>query len=180
MEPHSHCHVCGEQYSDTSSWPRQCDSCGRFAWRNPKPVAVALVPIGDDGILNEGIAIAHRVEKDKGKGWSLIGGFVDCEDDSFEAAARREFHEETGIMLEAGFHVIGSAISTNRDVMLTFCLYDDVLTKAEWAEARLCPENDDFGIFTRDADFELCFPTHQEYATKLLSGQFAHFDYVSL
>lgn len=64
------------------------------AYTNPKPVAVALVPVyTDDGPRL--LALRRAIEPNKGR-IALPGGFMEAGEDSSQAAAR-EVLEETGL-----------------------------------------------------------------------------------
>ncbi|MEU8352015.1 hypothetical protein AB0C60_21895, partial [Streptomyces sp. NPDC048845] len=39
----SHCAYCGAAFPEGAAWPRRCARCGNTSYRNPLPVAVALV-----------------------------------------------------------------------------------------------------------------------------------------
>lgn len=88
-DPHSHCHFCGAPYAEPA-WPRACGECGRATYRNPLPVAVALVPVGR-GLL----VIQRDIEPRRGE-LALPGGYIDHEEDWRHACAR-ELREETGL-----------------------------------------------------------------------------------
>ena len=66
----SHCSFCGAAYATDQAWPRVCAACGETTYRNPVPVAVAVLP----------------------------GGFVD-HGESWQRAVVREVGEETGIVV---------------------------------------------------------------------------------
>jgi ADP-ribose pyrophosphatase YjhB (NUDIX family) len=72
--------------------PREvCGECGRVAYRNPLPVAAAVV-------LNEQrevLLVRRRFEPHAGQ-WCLPTGFAEI-DETIEAATLRELSEETGI-----------------------------------------------------------------------------------
>jgi len=97
---HSHCSYCGAAYPLDSSWPRQCPGCGELTWRNPLPVAVALLPVLlDDGRC--GLVVVRR-GIDPGRGeLGLPGGYMEL-GESWREAAVRELWEETGISADAG------------------------------------------------------------------------------
>lgn len=69
-------------------WPKICMSCGHQEWGNPLPVALAILPIGDQVIL-----IRRNLSPGFGK-WGFPGGFVNHRETP-EMAAARETAEET-------------------------------------------------------------------------------------
>ncbi|GIF67108.1 NUDIX hydrolase [Asanoa ishikariensis] len=88
----SHCSFCGAAYAQDQPWPRVCAACGQTTYRNPVPVAVAVLPV-DDGVLVIRRAIPPRVGL-----LALPGGFVD-HGESWQRAVTRELFEETGIVV---------------------------------------------------------------------------------
>ncbi|MEU3227852.1 NUDIX domain-containing protein [Streptomyces sp. NPDC006976] len=94
---HSHCGGCGAPYTGLASpghWPRTCAACGDTAYRNPLPVAVALLPV-TDGNTTGLVVITRTIEPALG-GLALPGGFIDHTED-WKHAVVRELREETGI-----------------------------------------------------------------------------------
>src|SRR4051812_34328648 len=95
----SFCSYCGARYQPDATWPRVCAACGETTWRNPLPVAVALLPITmPEG--GPGLVVVRR-DIDPGRGeLSLPGGFMEV-GESWQEAAVRELREETGISADA-------------------------------------------------------------------------------
>lgn len=91
----AHCGWCGAAYAPGQPWPRVCAGCGQTTWRNPTPVAVALLPV-DDGLL----LIRRTIEPARGR-LALPGGYVDL-GESWQRACARELAEETGVTIDAG------------------------------------------------------------------------------
>ncbi|HSS01661.1 MAG TPA: NUDIX domain-containing protein [Kofleriaceae bacterium] len=89
---HSYCSYCGAPFAAEQAWPRVCAACGNITYRNPLPVAVAVVPV-DRGLLMIRRAIAPV------GALALPGGFIDL-GESWQAAMARELWEETGIVIE--------------------------------------------------------------------------------
>ena len=55
----SHCSYCGSRFPAELSWPRRCPACGNVSYRNPLPVSVVLLPVGDGLLLVFGCAPAQ-------------------------------------------------------------------------------------------------------------------------
>lgn len=70
-----------------------CPNCGTVVvrYRNPFPTVDIIIRIGDCIVLVE--------RRNPPYGWALPGGFVDY-GETLEAAATREAHEETGLVVE--------------------------------------------------------------------------------
>jgi ADP-ribose pyrophosphatase YjhB (NUDIX family) len=91
-DKHAHCGYCGAGF-EHATWPRACSACHQLTWRNPIPVAVIVVPVGD------GVLVVRRDIPPVGK-LALPGGFVD-HGESWQAAGAREVREEAGVEIDA-------------------------------------------------------------------------------
>ena len=87
------CSFCGTRFGGRS-YPRECGNCGQITYRNPLPVAVAIVPV-DGGV----IAIRRGIDPQKGQ-LALPGGYIEF-GESWQEAAARELLEETRIRVGA-------------------------------------------------------------------------------
>lgn len=89
----SHCGYCGAHFG-AAPWPRKCEACGNTTYRNPIPVVVVILPVGD-GI----IVIRRGIEPARGT-LTLPGGYMNI-GESWREAGARELLEETGIRVPA-------------------------------------------------------------------------------
>ncbi|MFG2103372.1 NUDIX domain-containing protein [Micromonospora echinaurantiaca] len=96
--PYSHCSYCGTAYPAEAGWPRICAVCGQTVWRNPLPVAVAVLPVRTAAGL--GVVVVRRdIEPARGL-LALPGGFVEYGEEWNDALVR-ELREETGLLADA-------------------------------------------------------------------------------
>ncbi|RKN47905.1 NUDIX domain-containing protein [Micromonospora endolithica] len=95
---YSHCSFCGAAYPAGAGWPRVCAACGQTVWRNPTPVAVAVLPVRTAAGL--GVVVVRRdIEPARGQ-LALPGGFVEYGEEWRDALVR-ELREETGLLADA-------------------------------------------------------------------------------
>ncbi len=97
-----HCSHCGAEHTQTE-YPLKCPACKQLTWVNPLPVAVLLQTVGghdEQGNARRGILIGRRAIAPHIGEWGLIGGYMECADESIIDAAVREFREETNIDLD--------------------------------------------------------------------------------
>jgi NADH pyrophosphatase NudC (nudix superfamily) len=96
-ERHKFCPVCGTECSLTQQYGMlrvTCASCGYIYYRNPSPAVSILVVDGSNFLLCK----RSRGTLEGGK-WSLVGGFMEFNED-FLTAGIREVKEETGLNVE--------------------------------------------------------------------------------
>jgi 8-oxo-dGTP diphosphatase len=118
---------------------RQCASCGRVHYADPK-VAVGVAVFRDDRLL----LVRRRMQPGRGL-WSLPGGFLDLGADPREAAAR-EAVEEASVQVRVG-DVLDVFANPPEEGGAVFVLY-----AAAWVAGEPVPgdDADDAGFFGRD------------------------------
>ncbi|MGW2594931.1 NUDIX domain-containing protein [Streptomyces sp. NPDC001515] len=166
---HSHCGSCGTPYTGLPSpgtWPRTCAACGTTAYRNPLPVAVALLPVtGPDGT---GLVVITRTVPPHIGGTALPGGFVDHGED-WKHAVVRELREETGIEAPAGEVRLADALSDTEGYLLLFGLLP---ARPLAALPPSAPTDETSGYAILRAPAPLAFPLHTEAADAWFTGRY--------
>ena len=153
--PHKHCHRCGTPY-EKLDWPRRCKVCRSEEYRRINPVAVLLQPVVNQyGLVS--MVVGRRGIKPFIGEWALIGGHVEFGED-MEAAALREFHEETGIAADQNIQFMHTR-GLSDGALLAFFTTNPLPIEA-LAGFKPCRECTD--VMAVAADHPLCFPTHQE------------------
>lgn len=93
MKDYTYCPRCGTKHSlvqhDVSH--HSCTECGQHLWDNPK-AAVAVVFLNEKGE----ILVAERAREPQKNKFDFPGGFIEYNEDPYEATAR-EVQEETGL-----------------------------------------------------------------------------------
>ncbi|MFD9411723.1 NUDIX domain-containing protein [Streptomyces sp. NPDC059989] len=161
----SHCSTCGALYS-TPTWPRTCPACGATAYRNPLPVAIALLPVEDAD--DTGLVVITRTIEPALGGVALPGGFIDFGEDWREAVVR-ELREETGITAPASEVTLADALSSPAGHLLLFGLLPPRPTATLPTPV---PTDETTGWHILRAPTELAFPLHTQAANAWFAGQY--------
>lgn len=163
----SHCSFCGTPFGADPGWPRRCPACGRYAYRNPLPVAVALLPVREAGTTGL-VVIRRTIEPSLGR-LALPGGFVDA-GESWQQAVVRELAEETGIAASVAEVTLADALT---DVVGGYLLLFGLLPVRD--AGTLPPsvptdETDGHELLREPAD--LGFPLHTVAARRWFEGDY--------
>ncbi|WP_434600299.1 NUDIX domain-containing protein [Streptomyces sp. A5-4] len=163
----SHCASCGAPYPPGVGWPRSCPACGTAAYRNPLPVAVALLPVRD--AQGTGLVVITRTIEPRIGGIALPGGFIDHGED-WRHAVVRELREETCIYADESQVRLADARSSPAGHLLLFGL----LPERALAELPLSvPTDETSGWHLLREPAELAFPLHTEAAQAWFAGDHA-------
>ncbi|MFJ3699168.1 NUDIX domain-containing protein [Streptomyces sp. NPDC090052] len=159
----SHCSSCGAPFAAAAGWPRTCPSCGTTAYRNPLPVAVALLPVRDG--QGTGLAVITRTNEPQAGGIALPGGFIDGVE-TWQHAVVRELREETGITARQQDVRLADARSSPDGHLLLFGLLPE---RAAAGLPLSEPTDETTGWHILRAPTDLCFPLQ----TAVVRGWFA-------
>jgi ADP-ribose pyrophosphatase YjhB (NUDIX family) len=111
----AHCTFCGARFTPGQAWPRHCGACGETSYLNPKPVAVAVQPVGG------GLLVMRRGIPPADGRLALPGGYVDI-GETWQAAAVRELFEETGLAADPTGVRLFDTVSAPDGTLLVFAL----------------------------------------------------------
>ena len=160
----SHCSFCGAPFPDASAgFPRTCANCASVTYRNPTPVAVALVPVGN-GLLVIRRSIPPRVGQ-----LALPGGFINF-GESWQSGAAREVLEETGLELDANAIREVRVLSAPDSTILIFGLASAQASNA-LEGLRLSDETSEITVISEPV--ELAFSLHTLVAREYFEGRYA-------
>lgn len=165
----SHCGSCGAPYTALASpdaWPRTCAVCGDTAYRNPLPVAVALLPV-TEGRTTGLVVITRTIEPALG-GLALPGGFIDHAED-WKHAVVRELREETGIETRPDDVRLADALSSPEGHLILFGLLPE---RPATALPPSAPTDETSGYTLLRAPAPLAFPLHTEAARSWFAGRY--------
>lgn len=170
-EPGSHCSACGAAYRPAGPWPRACGACGTKAYRNPLPVAVALLPVtgpagAPAGAATGLVTVTRTIEPMRGRE-ALPGGYVDGTED-WRHAVVRELREETGIEAAEADVRLADALSSPDGHLLLFGLLP-ARPAADLPPPRPTDETAGWGILTQPR--ELAFPLHTAVVRAWFAGR---------
>jgi ADP-ribose pyrophosphatase len=166
----SHCGSCGAPYPASVItavvWPRTCTVCGDTAYRNPLPVAVALLPVTGPG--GTGLVVITRTIPPQLGGLALPGGFIDRAED-WRHAVVRELREETGIGAADTDVRLADALSSPQGHLLLFGLLPErPLTSLPPS----VPTDETSGYEVLYAPADLAFPLHTVAARSWFAGRY--------
>lgn len=175
----SHCGSCGAPYTalpHPGAWPRVCNACGATAYRNPLPVAVALLPVtGDDGTGDDatgddrtGLVVITRTIEPRLGGTALPGGFIDHGED-WKRAVIRELREETGIEADRDDVRLADALSDPDGHLLLFGLLP---ARPAAALPPSVPTDETSGYGVLWSPEALAFPLHTEAVRAWFAGRY--------
>ncbi|MDW4913953.1 NUDIX domain-containing protein [Streptomyces californicus] len=167
----SHCAACGAPYAGLpapDAWPRTCARCGTTAYRNPLPVAVALLPVTGPDATGL-VVITRTIEPQKG-GAALPGGFIDHGED-WRTAVARELREETGIEAAAPDVRLADVLSDTDGHLLVFGLLP---ARPLASLPPSTPTDETSGHTVLYAPRPLTFPLHTEAANAWFAGRYSH------
>lgn len=162
---HSHCSFCGALFVPDAPWPRLCATCGETTWRNPLPVAVALLPIDTDS--GRGLVVVRR-DIDPGRGeLGLPGGFIEI-GEAWREAAVRELREETTIEAKADEVSLFDVHSAPSGTLLVFGLLPP-RPATDLPPSVATEEATGFEIVL--SPLRLAFPTHTQAMADYFAGK---------
>ncbi|MCQ6556416.1 NUDIX domain-containing protein [Streptomyces sp. C10-9-1] len=163
----SYCSSCGTRYDDAAGWPRTCRACGATAYRNPLPVAVALLPVED--AEGTGLVVVTRAIEPQRGGIALPGGFIDHGED-WRHAVVRELAEETGIEAPEREVRLADTLSSPAGHLLVFGLLPP---RPAAALPPVRPTRETEGWHLLRAPGTLAFPLHTVAAAHWFAGDYA-------
>ncbi|MCX3064266.1 NUDIX domain-containing protein [Streptomyces beihaiensis] len=165
--PDSHCSSCGAAYGDeVQGRPRTCPACHTVAYRNPLPVAVALLPVYDT--MGTSLVVINRTVAPARGQTALPGGFVDERED-WRQAVVRELKEETGIDAAARDVRLADVMSAPDGHLLLFGLLPE-RPAAQLPPSAPTDESDGWHLLRRPA--ELAFPLHTLVVRAWFEGRY--------
>ena len=176
---HSHCPHCGTPYPTPAPWPRTCPACHERTYRNPLPVAVALLPVRTAGTTSAtgtatdtgtttGLLVITRTIAPRNGALALPGGFIDHGED-WRHAVVRELQEEARIEANASEVRLAEALSSPTDHLLLFGLLPTV-EESELPPS--APTAETAGWQVLHAPTELAFPLHTQAARAWFAGAY--------
>jgi ADP-ribose pyrophosphatase YjhB (NUDIX family) len=148
---YAHCTFCGARFTRAQLWPRRCGACGETSYLNPKPVAVALLPVGS------GLLVVRRAIPPARDTLALPGGFLEV-GETWQQGAVRELREEVGVEADAGAVRLFDTLSAPDGTVLIFGL----LAPLSGPLPESAPNDESLGWQVIDGPAELGFDLHSQ------------------
>ena len=158
---HTFCSYCGQPFAAGQAWPRRCTHCGQISYRNPLPVSVVLLPVGD------GLLAVRRAHEPACGQLAFPGGFVELPE-SWQEAGARELLEETGLAIDPAALTVFRVYSAPDGTLLIFGLAPPH-SSAELPPFMPTPEASERVILT--APLELAFSLHTRVVREYFEGK---------
>lgn len=163
MKVHSHCSYCGARYAAEAPWPRACGECRAITYRNPLPVAVAVVPVGSALLV-----LRRNIEPRKGQ-LALPGGYIEW-GESWQQATARELLEETRLAIDPAGVTSFDLHSAPDGTLLVFGLTPPI-TPEQFHSAATTPEASELVLL--EAPAEMGFPLHNRVVHRYFESRSA-------
>jgi 8-oxo-dGTP pyrophosphatase MutT (NUDIX family) len=151
---YAHCTFCGARFPPGRPWPRRCGACGETSYLNPKPVAVAVQPVG------AGLLVVRRGIPPARDLLALPGGYIDV-GETWQEAAVRELAEETGFRADPAAVRLFDTVSAPDGTLLVFGLLPGI---AELPE--LVANEETLGLEVLSGPGQLGFDLHTQVADR--------------
>src|SRR3954454_4575394 len=145
---YAHCTFCGARFTRNQPWPRRCAACGEISYLNPKPVAVAVQPVG------AGLLAVRRGLPPARDELALPGGFVEV-GETWQEAAIRELSEETGLAADPGSVRLVDTVHATDGTLLVFGMLPPLGALPDFV-----PTAATLGLAALGGPRELAFSTH--------------------
>ena len=159
-----YCSHCGFKFV-SEIWPRVCGVCNEITWRNPLPVVVAVLKIGQGVLL-----VRRRSQPGYGK-LALPGGFLDY-GETWQEGVARELQEETGVEMPPSsfkFHRLESSADKKHILIFGaspwYIMEDQALAQIKAFQ----PNSEVSELVITERPVELAFQTHTEVLAHYLT-----------
>jgi ADP-ribose pyrophosphatase YjhB (NUDIX family) len=163
LEKDSCCSYCGTKLYDLE-YPKRCSNCKEYAWGNPIPVVVALLPVEQDG--RRGILIQQR-NIDPGKGeWALTGGYIN-HGENWRQAITRETKEELELETDSNKFQLYDVVSGKSGATILIICYYNIVTQYETLSS-FKPNKEVQAVDVAWEPRELAFPSHTQAVLSVL------------
>ena len=152
---YAHCTFCGARFTPAQPWPRRCAACGETSYLNPKPVAVALLPVG------AGLLVVRRGIPPARDLLALPGGYIEV-GETWQQAAVRELREEVGVEADPSGVRLFDTISAPDGTLLVFGLLPPLTGELPQS----APNEESLGWQVIDGPTPLGFDLHTRVADR--------------
>lgn len=159
-DKYAHCTFCGARFVPEQPWPRRCGACGETSYLNPKPVAVAVQPVGG------GLLVIRRGIPPARDRLALPGGFIDM-GETWQQAAARELSEEVGLTTDPESVRLYDTLSAPDGTVLIFGLFPALPGEEELPPTQ--PNAETLGWQVLRAPAKLGFDLHTRVANNYFS-----------